>query len=184
MRKYRRVNKFLRSVEGVGLVYYVMLVLIRWQWDLGVVWLFGGGLIGILFEYVDRLVYVYVVAPKEKLCVHVKRLVEKKRYKEVVGVLKTRGFSERRLPMRSVIFMAAWVPMAFFLVTSTGSMLAIGLVMGVGLHLLYDVLLDWYHPRRIKKWLLWPIARPVSDREVKIVVVVYAVLFGVMSLLV
>ena len=78
--------------------------------------------------------------------------------------------------------MGAWVPVALFVMTSTGNMLATGLVMGIGLHLLFEVWMDWADLERLRKWLFWPIRRYVRDSEVKGVVVMYTVFFTGLSL--
>lgn len=129
------------------------------------------------FIFVERLLYVYYSRPHEQLSEQVKQLMRIRRYWDGLRLLHARRAEQSRLIVRSVVFMAVWVPMAIFVITSTGSMLASGLVMSIGLHLLYDVLLDIGNVGRLKSWLFWPIQREITDAEVKAVVGVYGGFF-------
>jgi hypothetical protein len=163
-------------------IYVLVLALLRWQWDVTLVFLVVGVFMGWGMIYVDRLIQAFLVRPHEHLSEYVKHKLREHQFWEVVQLLRERGDEQRRLVMRSVIFMAAWIPVAIFVLTSTGSMLAVGLVMGMGLYLLVEVWRDWSNWERLREWLFWPISRRVSEREIKGVVLVYTLAFVGLSL--
>ena len=179
------IEEVRRSSSTLILVYtaYVFLIaLLRWQWNFDLLLFALGGLFGLGFVYVDRLIQVFLVRPHEHLSEHVRHLVKEKRVVDAMRLLRDRGHEQQNLTVRSVFFMGAWVPVALFVMTSTGNMLATGLVMGIGLHLLYEVWMDWADLERLRKWLFWPIRRYVRDSEIKGVVVMYTVFFTGLSL--
>jgi hypothetical protein len=61
-------------------------------------------------------------------------------------------------------------------------MLATGIVLGIGLRLAFETTADWQDKERLKERLFWQIKRPVSDRELKVVVGMFMVIFGLLSL--
>mgnify|MGYP001559795231 CR=1 FL=1 len=63
------------------------------------------------------------------------------------------------LKFRTSLVAGAWVVMAVFAVSSSASRWTTGLVLGVGLHLVYE-----YWQSR----LIWPVKREVSETEQKI----------------
>jgi hypothetical protein len=142
-----------------------------------------GGIMGMGLVWADRLFYVYFTRPHEQLSVHIQHLVKGRRYREALLVLKMRGHEQQHLTVRSVLFMGVWIPVALFILTSTASFLARGFVMGIGLHLLYDIYIDWGNRQRLRDWLFWPVRRDVADSELKVVVGVYVAFFILLSLL-
>ena len=135
------------------------------------------------FVYVDRFVHVFVTRPHEQLSEQVRHLLNQKRLVDAVKLLQHRGDEQRYLAVRSVFFMGTWIPVAFFILTSTGNLLAPGLVMGIGLNLLYDLARDLNDLPKLKWWLFWPIKRTFSDTEARTVVIVFWAMFVLLSLL-
>ena len=136
-----------------------------------------------MFIYVDRLIHVYFTKPNEQLSEQVKYLINSNRFAQSLKLLKTRGHEQRYLAARSVFFMAAFIPAAFYVISSTGSALATGLVMGIGLNLVIDSILGLKDLAKLKWWLFWPIKRDFSDQETKIVVGVFTIMFCLLSLM-
>lgn len=170
------------SLLVVYVAYVLVIATLRWSWDWSLVLFAIGGLLGLGFVYVDRLIQVFLVKPHEHLSEHVRHMVRDKRIMDAIRLLRDRGHEQQKLTVRSIFFMGAWVPVALFVLTSTGNMLATGLVMGIGLHMLYEVWMDWADLDRLRHWLFWPIRRYVNDFEVKGVVVLYTIFFTGLSL--
>ena len=171
--------------HNLGIVYAAYfggMTLLMWSWNLGTIWWLVGGLLGVGFVMVDRFIYVLLTKPHEHLSEHVRHLLNEKRFLDAIKLLRARGDEQRELTVKSVFFMAAWIPAALFVMTSTASMLAMGFVMGIGLHLLYDVWKDRNNIEKLKEWLFWPVKREVSDKEVKVVVGLFGVFFGILSI--
>lgn len=167
----------------VFVVYFGLFSVFRFEWTLTILWWFLGGLMGLGLEYVDRLFYVYVIKPYEQLSQYVRGLVAVGRYRDGLRLLKARKDEQRQLTVKSVLFAVIWVPLAFFVASSTASELGKGFVMGIGLNLLYDIGRDWSNLGKLKYWFFWPIRREVSDTETKLVVGVYTGVFLLMSLM-
>ena len=164
-------------------VYFALITLLRFNWEWQLIGFWIGGLLGLGFEMVDRLVHVYYVKPKEALSIAIKRLIDSKKFKEAAILLYRRRDEQVQLSTRSVFFMVAWVPISFYVITSSGSMLASGLVMGIGLHLLYEIYEDWGSWDKIIAWMFWQIKRPVTQKEAKIAMGVFGLCFLVFSLM-
>ena len=136
-----------------------------------------------MFVYADRLVYVYLVKPHEQLSEQVKHLVKAKRFKEAMVVIEHRGDEQQHLSTRSVLFMLAWVPLALLMVSSTGRMLGVGMVLGIGLHLVYEIAVDWGRWEKLKTKFFWQIKRPIGDQEVKMVLGGFGLMLVIVSML-
>ena len=76
-----------------------------------------------------------------------------------------------------MLFLFGWIAVAGYVVTSTGAKLAVGLVLGVGLRLILEIISDWKEEEKLKAWLFWQIKRPISRRELRVVVGIFAVMF-------
>jgi hypothetical protein len=161
--------------------YFGLLTLLRFRFDIDSLWFVLGGLMGLGFVFVDRFIYVFVTKPHAHLSEHVKHLLRSGRYKDAVLLLKARGDEQTELTVRSIFFMGAWIPVALFITSSTGSMLASGFVMGIGLHLLHDIVRDWQQPDRLRR-LMWPMQHSIGIKELKIVAILFGVFFGLISL--
>lgn len=143
-----------------------------------------GGVVGMLVWLADRLVYVYYTRPEEELSVRIKDLVKGKKYLEAIMILVERKHEQVHLAMNNVMFLAVWTVLAFFLLTSSLSAFAKGLVLGIGLELMYSIWLDWKDKDYLMGRLFWPLKRKVSLDEMKIVLAVFAGLFLLASVMV
>jgi len=167
----------------VALAYLGILTLLRLPWQWQVIWLWAGTLLGIGLEGIDRLVYVYLVHPEDQLSIEVKRLAAVKHYREAVRLLVKRAAEQERLVSRSILFLFGWTAAAIYVVTSTGSLFASGVVLGAGLHLAYDMALGWKDKEKLKSWLCWQIKRSLTDRELAVVVGLFLMVFGLLTLM-
>jgi hypothetical protein len=153
------------------LVYFLAVTLVRlvfaegrWQWEMVSLWL--GGMVGFMLVLADRLIYIYWLKPHEQLSQQVRYYLAGGRWKQALSLLIARRQEQWQLVFRSFLFQVAWVPLALFALTSTGELFAGGLLMGMGLHMLYD---DWMDQKRDPAWLnrvlFWQVKRPVGMRE-------------------
>ena len=78
--------------------------------------------------------------------------------------------------------MAVFIPFGWYVLTSTGSMLAAGLIMGLGGQLMLLVLGSWGKWSKIGQELFWVIKRPMTSREIMVVLGIYSLFFGWFSL--
>jgi hypothetical protein len=164
------------------MIYFGAIALLRWRIDLSLLWWWVGGFFGAGVLWVDRLVYVYVTAPHEQLSIQVQHVIRDKRLADGLKLLRARGTEQGHLVSLSGVFMAAWVAAAIYVLSSTGSMVAVGMVMGVGLRLVHQIGQGYGERERLKSELFWQIKRPISDREFYVVVVVFLAAFCLLSL--
>ena len=170
-------NQFLWVFVG----YFTLLSILRFRLDWGLIWWWLGGILGVLMDYADRLVYVYYVKPNDPLSLAIKRLVKKRKYKISYIAFQNRGFEQQHLALHSILFLIVWIVIALYVITSSGSMLAAGLILGLGLQLLFDMLKDYQNSKKLKAWLFWQIKRPISDTELKVCMAAYIGAFILMS---
>ncbi|OGV95679.1 hypothetical protein A2W24_05415 [Microgenomates group bacterium RBG_16_45_19] len=178
-KQWRAALKDPFTVVLVG--YFALVSLLRWRLDVSLVIFWLGGLIGLLMDYVDRLVYVYYVKPAEPLSLAIKRLVNKRQWQLVYIAFQHRGKEQTHLALHSVLFLLVWLVIAFYLITSSGSILTAGLVLSLGLQLAYQMAMDYKQPNKLRAWLFWQIKRTVTETEMKVVVWAYWIAFGLMT---
>lgn len=153
--------------------------LLSGTWTIGIDILYWwlGGVIGFLFVFCDRLIYELVTNPGRTMNTKIKQLFGEGRL--VRGMVAILGERERedRLMMRSVLFLAIWVVLAFWVVSSVSSMFARGLVMGLGTHLVFDLLWEYSKNKEgINDWF-WQIKRVVNENEKRMVVLTASMVY-------
>lgn len=138
-----------------------------WQAYLSVLWWLIGAYIGYWLLTVDRFVDVYFTHPDTKMSIYIKDLVKKNNFKKAIEDLEKYKEHQKNLALRSALFQAIWIPLTFFTLTSTASLFGKAVVMGLGLHLLFD---EWEDVKSGKgiSWLFWQIKRQISLKEQKI----------------
>jgi len=123
---------------------------------------------GIVTLFIDRLVDVYISNPETELAIWTKKLIDKRRYKEAIKLIKNNADLQTKLTLRSVLFQVIWCFLAIFTIFSTNSLFAIGFILGMGLWL---VLIEWedylVDKKKLKKWLFWQINEEFSDNNLK-----------------
>lgn len=150
----------------------VLGVLILWSvinksfvFNLNLLWWLLGTLIGFLFVFGDRLVYSLVSRPDETLSVKVKELFVRGRMTEGLKLLLAERYDQKELVMRSAIFLVVWAVLAFFAMTSVTDHFARGLVLGIGTHLIFDLIYDFREDKeRLDQWF-WQIKRTLEPEE-------------------
>ena len=138
---------------------------------------------GLYIGVLDRLVYAYVSQPTDQFSMQLKNLVSQHRYLELVRVSHEDKSTFRKLSTNSVLFLGVWVVLALFVLTSSISFFGQGLIMGIGLVLARDVLVDLSRLDILQQRLFWPIARDLSEHETKIVAYMFLGAFVLLSFL-
>ena len=123
---------------------------------------------GYLFNYVDWLIYIYVIHPEVQLSQYVQHQIKSRQLRSAFFTLKKRQNEMEKLTTKSALFQMVWVALAIFAVTSVGSPFGRALVMGLGLKMLVS---QWQGYMRnkleLKRNLFWQVKREVSDEELK-----------------
>ncbi len=85
-------------------------------------------------------------------------------------------FNLQPSPFRTIIFAAGLALISFFVVTSTGSILGIGLVLSIYLSLLLVQVAELQTRGNLNSWL-WMVHVPVSERSQKLLFGIFLLIF-------
>ncbi len=183
------MQKYVLSHLPMALVYGAIIFVIKGLFPISDVgnylnwagWVIGV-IVGVLVLFVDRVVYTFSY-PGTQISQQFSWYWKQKQYLTALSLLYDRRLEAERLTFRSSLFMALWVPLAFFATTSTQQLFGKGVVMGVMLHILYDSWrLQKTDPRRLHLRLFWLIKREVADNERLVFLWVMTGVFVIISL--
>lgn len=135
---------FMSSLFLLTMVYFSF-------YELSVLNLWLGGIIGLFLPYIDHFLFSYITFPDDAYAVDFRNQVKNKNFKGVFFNMTKTKEDRKDLLFHSAFFQLAFVVFAFLVVTSTGSLLGRGLVIAFLLHLLLDQIMDV----REKKPLAW-----------------------------
>src|SRR5258706_2065121 len=154
----------------------VLVILTLWSlltrdfvFNISFLWWLLGAMIGFLFVFTDSFINGFLMKPEDALGM-----------KEGLLELLSEKHQQKELVMRSFLFLVVWVILGFLTVTSVTSAFAMGFVLGIGTHLVFDLIYDYlWSKERFEQWF-WQIKRPLSFKEkrgfVWVVVTVYFIL--------
>lgn len=135
---------------------------------LDILWLVLGGIVGWLMPWFDKIAYVYILHPEAQVSQYVQHQVKQKQLKQAFETLKQRGGEFDKLTTRSALFQVAWVILAFFALSSVGSLFGKALVMSLGLRILVEEWREYLTDKnKLKLKLFWQVKREVSNDELK-----------------
>lgn len=147
------------------------------SWSL---WLVGV-VCGVLILFADRIAYTYSY-PGAQISQQFAWYIKEKKYLTALELLDMRRLEQERLTFRSALFMAIWVPLSFFALTSTAGLFGKGVVMGLMLHILADAWkLQKAEPRRLHIRLFWIIKREITDEQRLVFLWVITAFFAIFS---
>ena len=159
-------------------------VLILWSiitknfvFNINLLWWLLGAMIGFLFVFLDRVVYDLFSNPDEKLSVKMSGFFGQGRFLENVRLLLTEQYDQRQLVMRSFLFLVVWIVLAFFTATSVMNFFARGFVLGIGTHLVYDLIYDFFGDKERHDLWFWQIKRTLEPDEKRWFVVIAGVVY-------
>lgn len=183
------MKRYVLSHVPIALLYAVVVWAVKGNWWSGEWmrflqwgWWVGGVMVGVLVLYLDRVVYTYSY-PAEQLSQQFTWYWKAKKYGTALALLDARRLEQEKLTFRSALFMAMWVPLAIFTLTSTTGLFGKGVVMGLMLHVLYDAWrLHRTEPRRLHVRMFWLIKRVVSEEERLVFLWVLSAIFVLFSL--
>ena len=149
--------------------------------DLGLLWWLLGAVVGFLFVFTDRFVYSFLMKPDEALGTRLKDLFVGKKFDEGLILLLNERHEQKELVMRSFLFVVVWVVMAILTLTSIISPFGRGFMLGIGIHLVFDLIFDYFwNKERFEQWF-WQIKRVVSPEEKRWFVIIVSTAFILLS---
>lgn len=111
-------------------VYFVIILLINRLFSLTYWQLYVGGLFGLALSYADSLLYVFVLKAHELTSQRVISLFKNKQYKEALVLLYDTNDERKDLMFHTVQFQIIFTVLTFWVITSSGNLFAVGLVLG------------------------------------------------------
>lgn len=143
-------------------------------------WWLLGAMLGFIFVFMDRFVYSFLMKPDEAMAMRIKDLFGEKKFVDGLTMLLSERHEQKELMMRSFLFMVVWVILALLTVTSISNPFGRGFMLGIGTHLVFDLVYDYYFNQiRFDLWF-WQIKRQISLQEKRwfllIMVIVYCLL--------
>lgn len=133
--------------------------------NLSLLWWLLGGMIGFLFVFLDRFFYQAISNSDETLGIRIKDIFAQKNFLGGMAQLLSEQFNQKEMVMRSFLFLIVWFVLAIFTMTSVVNFFARGLVLGIGTHLMFDLVYDFVKDKeRLDLWF-WQIKRTLEPEE-------------------
>ncbi|MDP3954815.1 MAG: hypothetical protein Q8Q15_00440 [bacterium] len=134
---------------------------------------------GVFVLYFDPLFTAYFGSAITSSTQEIKQLIEQKKFPAAVGKIFVEHKTQEQPILHSAFLQCILMLLSFYVITSSGSLLGSGLIMGMVIHLLQEEIAIWRKdPQRLTRILFWNIHREVSFQEQKIyLAVVFAVFF-------
>jgi hypothetical protein len=111
-----------------------------------------GGVIGVILPYSDHFLYAYLIKPDDSISQRISSNLSNKNFSSVLNTLNRSEATVPGLVFHKAYFQLLFVLFALFVVTSSGSLLGRGIVLGFLLHLLVDQWLDYKERGSIDGW--------------------------------
>lgn len=149
--------------------------------DLGILWWLMGGMFGFLFVFIDSFVFDLFAHPNDVWSDRIKAFFDKRVIKDNIETLLREDQEPKVQIMRSILFLFVWFVLGFLTMTSVVNSFSRGLVLGIGTHLVFDFVYDYfYDSKRFEKWF-WQIKREIKHEEKRNVMMVVCFLFFILA---
>jgi hypothetical protein len=129
---------------GIHLLFmlpYLLLVMVFNKYFFIGVWpLWVGGVLGTLLPYADHFIYVYYLAPQELSSQRVISYLKQKQLWLALETMVHTSHERSSLIFHTLLFNAVIAILAFYVVTSSGSLFGTGVVLAFYLHLVVDMI--------------------------------------------
>ena len=140
----------------------------QWMLEVGVLKWWLGAILGFLFVFLDRLAAIAVTDPNRVLETKLKEMWGKGKIREGLMMLLADRKKQEKLIMRTALFLVVWVVLALLSVTSVTSFGARGFVLGIGTHLVFDLIWDYFKDKeRLSRWF-WQSKGNFSEKEMEV----------------
>jgi len=149
----------------------------RWIFGVGVLWWWLGGVLGFCLVFFDWLIQLAVMEPGRVFDVKLKKILKRENIKQGVADALAEREKSLKLVMKSALFLLVWLVMGFFTLSSVANPFGRGFMLGLGTHLVFDLIWDYFKaPEKLDNWF-WMIKRrlPMEEKRwfVGMVVVFY-----------
>lgn len=151
--------------------YFLLLALLRFGYNFNGDWisLILGGLAGTAVLEADHFLYTLYTKPDEAISAEAREFLDNKRYGYFFNSVMAHREERIELSLHSALFAGVIILLTIFTITSTGSFLGAGLVLGLYLRYLLDAY-EVYRkdPARLNRILFWQLKGIISEQQLKI----------------
>ncbi len=149
---------------------------------IGLLWWLMGAIIGFLFVFIDSFVFSLLANPNDVWTDKLKSFFNRRNIKSNLEVLLSENQEQRMQIMRSMLFLAVWVVLGFLTMSSIVNDFSRGFVLGIGTHLVFDFVYDYFYDRaRFDKWF-WQIKRELSHEEKRNTLLIVCFVYFVLAM--
>lgn len=176
-------SREIRSHLVTSLIYFLVLVpLVVLQWRFNLIFFLIGIILGTFILDLDHLIFAFYQKPEESSSQRIREALGRRNWRELLRVLEEVHQEHTELVFHQAIFQVIFLVFSFFIVTSTLSLLAKGIVMAANLHLLKD---EWQDQKRdahhLNKWLFWQVGQRVDLQTQQLYLIGVSVVFLVLN---
>lgn len=111
-----------------------------------------GMVIGTILPDLDHFVYIYFLAPTDLTSQRVVHSLSKREVWNSLGLLYDTRRERTKLIFHTAWFQVLFMVLAFFVSTSSGSTIGLGVVLAFSLHILTDQLVDLIETQNLDSW--------------------------------
>jgi hypothetical protein len=164
-------------------VYFVLVSLLRGNFDFSLVWLWLGALLGAFLLDIDHLLFWFWLRPQEGESIQARALAKMSNYRGLYTLLKQTHEAHNRLVFHAATFQVVLLLLTFYVLTATNNLFGAGLVMAMNLHLLKDEWFDWLKGRReaLADWLFWQVRGVLMADYLNLYLIFVSVVFLILS---
>ncbi len=138
---------------GSLLLFFFLISLARgWYDSFGYLYFWLGGVIGVFLPDLDHILYSLFLRPAEYISQRATYLLKNKRWLNALDLLVHTKYERTYSVFHSYLFEAVAFVLMILVITSSGSMLGRGMVLGIMLHLLLDQYLDLQELHSLERW--------------------------------
>jgi hypothetical protein len=151
-----------------------------WQLDWPMAFWLIGGLVGFGLVFCDRLLMI-VTDTGDEGRQYVKDKITKLQFGSLWKTMNNSRQTSVRLPMRNFMFLMLYGALGILAAFSSSNDFGRGLVWGMGLHLIFDLVWDFYVKKDISAWY-WQKSHNLNEFEIKAMVFGAVLIFGVLTM--
>lgn len=122
--------------------------------------------VGFCLLFLDRVLHIFFIEPEAE---YSQILIDTLKQKKILLFFKTLLLSrslQKHLITRSILFLTAYAGTALFVITSTGSTIGTGIVLGIGLHYCFDFFRYAQNSNLLHTHFLWQVKKSFQQQEV------------------
>ncbi|OGM22207.1 hypothetical protein A2961_02410 [Candidatus Woesebacteria bacterium RIFCSPLOWO2_01_FULL_39_21] len=136
---------------GFAGLYFLLAAIFKNWFDLKYLEFWTGGIIGTLLPDIDHVIYVYL-RPHELTSQRVAKKLETANIFEALEILAVTRSERSKLIFHTAPFQLLFFVLTFLVLTSSNSLLGMGLSVAFSLHLMVDQLLDLMSQKNLSNW--------------------------------